>query len=515
MIYAPTQQCTIATLNPAHRSIDISLYARLLRALLHNERAEYRSEGQGCSHRNNEGDSYHPTHCAEQHTCHTLDHRERQEHCERCERRSDNRDTHLLGSKDCRLLNACTSIDVSGDILQHHNSVIHHHTNRDRNRRHRDNVERRVGHQEVYQRREHRDRDGEHNDKHRTPAAEHQHNHEHNHDEGDEDGIDQRLSRIHNVVRHIDIWLDSDIRRESLTQLLQLLVHLARNLDSVSIGLLLDNHHTTAGTIIERLLSTLLLSIANGSDITKVDIGTIACTYHNVEHLLGTSELLIYTQRVGIRTYIHLATRQRDILRCDNLRNLLDSKAISLELVRVAVDLNLTLRNTRHRNCTYAIDTSQRCGYTLVDNFIQSAPRLLCLDRHKHNRHLLGRELEDDRLIDLVGKDVRGDVEFVTDICSCNIRVDTILELERYDRDILLRLRMDMFEILDTIEGILQRSSHILLDIYGTRTRIGGDDHNIGSLDMREEVDWQLQQRENTKNRDCDKDKYCRYRIIY
>ena len=46
-----------------------------------------------------------------------------------------------------------------------------------------------------------------------------------------------------------------------------------------------------------------------------------------------------------------------------------------------------------------------------------------------------------------------------------------------------------MFQILNTIEGILQWSGNILLDIDSTRTRIGGDYHDIGSLDMREEVD--------------------------
>ena len=291
-------------------------------------------------------------------------------------------------------------------------------------------------------------------------------------------------------------------------------MHLLRNLNGISIGLLLDNHHTASGTIVERLLSTLLLGIGYGCNITQVDIRTIAATHNDIEHLLRTVELLIDTQRVGIRTHIHLTARHRDILLSDNLRNLLDGHTVCLQLVRVAIDLNLTLRNTRHRHGTHTLNTSQRCCNTLVDNLIQTTPRLIGLDCHEHNRSLLGRELEDNRLIYIVGEDVGCDIEFVTNICSCDIRVDTVLEFEHYDRDILLRLRVDMLQVLNTVECILQWSGNILLDIDSTRTRIGGDDHNIGGLDMREEVDWQLRKREDTKNRDSDKNQNCRYRII-
>ena len=514
VIYAPTQRLAVDILQPAHCSIDILLHARLLRILLHNLRAKHRSKGQCGSHRNGQSNCYHPTHWLEEHTCHTLNHSQREEHRQGGQGRSDNRHTDLLCSKDCSLLNSRTTIDMSGNILQHHNRIIHDHTDRDRDSRHGDNVERRVGSQEVNQSREHRNWNCQHNDKHCTPTTKHHHYHKHNDDKGCEDGLHQRRCRIHNVIRHIDIWLHGNIRREILAQLFESFAHLLRDLHGIRIGLLLHNQHTASCTIVEGLLRTLLLGIGYGSHIAQIDICTIACANNDIEHLLGTIELLVNSQRIGVRADIHLTTRNGDILLCYDLGNLLDCHTVSFQLVRVAVDLNLTLRNTRYRHRTYTIDTRQRCGYTLVDNLVQTTPRLVGLDCHEHNRHLLGRELEDDWFVNIVRKDIRGDIEFVTNICRSDITIDSVLKFEHYDRDILFRLRMDMFQVLNAIESIFEWSGDILLDIHRTRTRIGRDDHDIGSLDVGKHIDRQFHQREDTKNRDSDKNQDCRYRII-
>ena len=266
-------------------------------------------------------------------------------------------------------------------------------------------------------------------------------------------------------------------------------MHLLRYLNGVSIGLLLHNHHTASSTIVEGLLRTLLLGIGYGCNITQVDICTIASADHDIEHLICSVKLLVHTQRVGIRAHIHLSARHRDILLTYNLRNLLDCQSVCLQLVRVAIDLNLSLRDTRYRHRAYAIHTSQRCCNTLIDNFIQTTPRLIGLDCHKHNRHLLGRELEDNRFIDIVREDIGRNIEFVADIRRSNIAINTVLKFEYHDRDILLRLRMDMFQILNTVECIFQWAGYILLNIDCTRTRIGGNDHDIGSLDVGKHVD--------------------------
>ena len=128
VIYAPIESLAVDILQPAHCAIHILLHTGFLRILLHNQRAEHRSKGQCSSHRNGQGDCYHPTHRLEQHSRHTLNHSQWKEHCQSGQGRSDNRHTHLLGCKNCSLLQARTSIDMGSDILQYHNRIIHDHT---------------------------------------------------------------------------------------------------------------------------------------------------------------------------------------------------------------------------------------------------------------------------------------------------------------------------------------------------------------------------------------------------
>ena len=104
--------------------------------------AKHRSEREGASGGDNHHDTNHPTELLKEHTHHAGNHSEREEHRQKCERRCHNRDSHLVGAVDGSLLRVATALDVSGYVLENHNGIVNHHTDRDGERRERHDVER-------------------------------------------------------------------------------------------------------------------------------------------------------------------------------------------------------------------------------------------------------------------------------------------------------------------------------------------------------------------------------------
>ncbi len=82
----------------------------------------------GCGSRHADHDSHNPTQLLEHDTSHSRNHCQRQEHRNDNQRSGDYRQPHLVGSVYRRLLRTRTALDMSSDILQHHDGIIHHHT---------------------------------------------------------------------------------------------------------------------------------------------------------------------------------------------------------------------------------------------------------------------------------------------------------------------------------------------------------------------------------------------------
>ena len=86
--------------------------------------------GQGDSHngrcRNHYG--HNPAQLLEQHARDTVEHGKGDKNRRDDQGGCDNRNPHLVGGVDGRLARRAAAVDMLGDILQHHNRVVHHHT---------------------------------------------------------------------------------------------------------------------------------------------------------------------------------------------------------------------------------------------------------------------------------------------------------------------------------------------------------------------------------------------------
>ncbi len=149
MTHAPPEHARIEVVETLHHGIDTALEPRLGGVEFHHHRRQHGGEGYGGDGRYGKRDGNHPTHRVEEDTRHTLNHGEGEEHGDGGKRTAHDRDTHLLGGEDGRLLGFRAAVDVRGDVLQHHNGVVDHHTDGDRERRERNDVERLARGQQI------------------------------------------------------------------------------------------------------------------------------------------------------------------------------------------------------------------------------------------------------------------------------------------------------------------------------------------------------------------------------
>ena len=109
------------------------------------------------------------------------------------------------------------------------------------------------------------------------------------------------------------------------------------------------------------------------------------------------------TQGVGIRTDIYATSRCIPVLLRDDGRDTFDGLAVSLQLVRVAIHLQLTDRRTGDRHGTHATDTGQWVGYLIVQDLVKSVRALLRGHGKDQDGDIVRTELEDDRILYVIG----------------------------------------------------------------------------------------------------------------
>ena len=97
------------------------------------------------------------------------------------------------------------------DILQHHDSVIHDHSDGDRQSRHRNDIQRVPSGEQIDQRAQQRDRDRKDDDERGSPSSQKDEDNEHDDEESDYDSLLEGIDRVENLRRVIDDLRDLDV----------------------------------------------------------------------------------------------------------------------------------------------------------------------------------------------------------------------------------------------------------------------------------------------------------------
>ena len=123
--------------------------------------------------------------------------------------------------------------------------------------------------------------------------------------------------------------------------------------------MLLDDDHSAAFAIRIGLLHTLLERIAHHGHIFQENILVVETAHDHILHLISTVELAIDTHGVCFGTHIHDTEGDIAVFSAKDLCDGFNGEIVTLQFVRIAIDLDLTLRSTGNGHRTHAADTAQ------------------------------------------------------------------------------------------------------------------------------------------------------------
>ena len=194
MAQAPTEGFGVLLIYPIEPSHHNTLIPSLLAFLIINKvtlcihmhlarleqlACQHRCQRNSHQSRSTYHDSYNPAQLLEHDTGHTRQHCQRHKHSHNHQGSSNNRYPHLVGRIDSRLTRILAAVNVLRDILQHHNRIVHHHTDSHRQRTHRDDIQRRARHLQVDKCHNQGNRDSDTDNQRRAPLAQEEKHHQH------------------------------------------------------------------------------------------------------------------------------------------------------------------------------------------------------------------------------------------------------------------------------------------------------------------------------------------------
>ena len=402
---------------------------------------------------------------------------------------------------------------MGGDVLQYHNRVIHNHTDRNRQRRQRDKVQRRARRKQIDEGRYQRNRNGHTDDERRTPATQEDHNDDDDEYKRQQNGLGQRVDTLLNVGCTVHNLNDLDITRQRLLDRGQTLLHLLNDLNGICTRLLLDHNHRSTATISTRIHRDLLDRILNLGYVRKFHHATAIVRYNQILQLVAIGELAIGLNIIGTARQVHRTCGHVDILRRNDTANRLDSQTKCIELLGVNIDLNLAHGLTYNRHCTDTVHAVQYIHQTVVEDLIECIVAVFRSDRQHHYGHHRGAELEDRGIVHLIGQQGLRTADDVAHVVHRLVQIRTPLHLQGNHRNVVRRGRGHRFQILDRVELILQHTSDVGLDIGSISSRIDRRYRNIRRLHLRILVDRQVLQREESEDDHTQEKQAGRYRL--
>ena len=288
---APTQDLSILAVEPVEETHYRTVVPRLVVLIIINQitffiyvhltrfenlRAEHRGERDSDDGRSTANDGNDPAELLKHDTSHTGKHCKRHEYSHEHKRSSDYGYPYLIRSIDSCLARILAAIHMLGDILEHHDSIVHHHTDSDIERTERDDVERAACNSQVDKCHHEGDRNGEAHDKCCTPATQEEEHYEDHKQKCVTNGFLQRIDGVLDVFRRVVDNLQLHVSGERFLQFSHFLAHIFTDLHCVAATLLRYDDSSTVfavGLLIER---ELLDGILYGSDIAEENLTAFA-----------------------------------------------------------------------------------------------------------------------------------------------------------------------------------------------------------------------------------------------
>ena len=421
--------CLLAFLVINEVALCVHMHLARLEQLARQHRRERDSHKGGSTNH----DGYNPTQLLEHDTRHTRQHSQRHEHRHNHQGGGDNRHPHLVGRIDSRLARVLAAVNVLRDILQHHNRIVHHHTDSHSQRTHGDDIQRRTRHLQVDKRHNQGNRNSDSDNQGRTPLAEEEQHHQDHEEQGVEDRLGQRINRVLNILRRVVNQLELHIRGQGLLNTRNLFAHVLTYLHGVRTGLL-GNHQAGALATVRLLVQRQLLDgILHGGDIAHKDLTTVCRGgYYDIVYLIRGLILRAHLHLVLLFLQLHRTGRHVEVVGGYHLPHALHGQPVSVQFLLVKIDIHVAVWCTRNRQVTDTVHTVQLRDNLIVQQLIQCGIRLVSHHGVLYHRHHARAQSHHNRVRAAVRQVIFHDIHIRSHIVEHLIQVGSPLKLKGY-----------------------------------------------------------------------------------
>ncbi len=432
---------------------------------------------------------------------------ERDEHRGERERHRQNREADFGRAVDGRLHARFAHLEMAHDVLEHHDRVVDHEADGERERHQRQVVEAVVQQVHHRERADDRHRQRETRDDRRRPIPEEQEDDEHDQQERELERerhvVDRRLNGRRPVVQRGHF----DGRRDLGLQPLERRLHAVRDVHGVRARLALDREHDGARAVVPARRLVVLHVVRDAADLLEVHRRAVAVRDDDVAELVRVLELAGRLHRQRRFRAVEHARRHVHVLRRDRVGHVLERDVARRELVRVELQAHGVLLRAVDQHLRHATHHRESLRQRRLAELVERRQRhFVRRQRQRQDRRvggirLLIRRRDDalrqaaDRLRDRRLHVLRG-------------RVDVPVERELHD-DLRLpeaRRRRHVVDAGDRRERLLERRRDRCGHRLRARARQRGAHRHGRKVDVRQVAHRQLPVRDDSEDEDADHD---------
>ena len=258
-------------------------------------RAEHRREGQGYHQGHQDRRREGHRELAEQPPGEPAHEQQRDEHRDQRERHRQHGETDLAGAGDRRLDRRVALLDAPGDVLHHHDGVVHHEAGGDDQRHQRQVVQAEVAQVHDREGADQRDRHRQAGDQRGAAVAQEQEDYQDHQRHRDQQGqlglFQRRADRRAAIVHHVQL----DLRPEQFLQHRQLRVDGVGGLDNVGAGLAGDDQQHRRQVVGEAGVAHVLHRVADLGHVAEAHRGAVVGVVVDHQRLVlaGLAQLVV------------------------------------------------------------------------------------------------------------------------------------------------------------------------------------------------------------------------------
>ena len=391
MAQGPTQAPPVRLQHPCLQALPGLLQAVAGAGLVRLEpaRAEHRRQGQGHQQRHDDGSGQRQGELAEHLVDDAAHEQDGDEHHHQRQVHRQQGEADLAGTLERGGQRRLPVVDMPGDVLQHHDGIVHHQAGGKDQRHQRQHVERepaQVHHRKgADQRHRHRQR-GNQRAAPVTEEGQHQQDHQaHGNQQGALGLVQSRADHRRAVHGHVQL----DAGRQHRLQGRQLGADLLDGLDDVGASLTVDHQQHRRFIVEETAVVTVLDAVLDLGHIGQAQTATVLITDQQRQVVGGLAQLVVGLHLPLLRVVLDKALGPALVGGADGLAHLIQRHAVLLQLLRLQLHAHRRQGAAANLHFAHAIHLGQALRQDGRGQVVQAAlVELLGCQREHHNRRL-------------------------------------------------------------------------------------------------------------------------------